>query len=66
MDRRRKALHGVRLLPAPTDWTEEVPIEDKKSGQMRRGRGFARWKIVYPSSYTLVTGASADRSARHN
>lgn len=58
------ALHGVHLLPAPTDWTKEVPIEGKKSA--RRGQGFARWKIVYPGSWTLITETSADRSARHD
>ena len=48
MDGRRMALRGVHLLPAPTDWTKEVPIKGKKSA--RRGQGFARWKIVYPGS----------------
>ena len=50
MEGRGTPLQGLRILPAPTDWSEEDQREDRTSGRSRRGRGFARWKVVYPGS----------------
>jgi len=55
IDGKRKALSGVRLLPAPTDWTEEVANKHQPSGRRRRGQGFTRWKIVYPDATDGIT-----------